>query len=149
MYCSLLAQQAGCSGEAVQLAGANKNSRLSRSAVAAWCWQNGSSLAACTVTAGVQLGPFLLTASLVPECLDFASVRLPPQKILGCSAQKGWRALSALTELGDGLPACSSAGNSDRMGLCVSGLTNSQSMWLIAGGCEGLDEGVPFPSLMF
>lgn len=33
----------------------------------------------------------------------------------------------------------SSAGNSDRMGLCVSGLTNSQGMWLINRGCEGVE----------
>lgn len=82
MYCSLLFSKQ-CSGDAVQLARAD---RLSRSAVAARRWQNGSSLAACTApAAGVQLGPFLLTASLVPECLNFASVRLHKNLRLLCS----------------------------------------------------------------
>lgn len=79
--------------------------------------KNGISYAACSVTAGVQLGAFLITASSAYECLDFVSVRFVPQKKLELSCQEGLEGVDSTCQTGCwGLPAHTSAVNSEGRG---------------------------------
>lgn len=82
---------------------------LSRSAVVACCCKNGLSQA-------VELGAFMVTASLAHECLDLASVRLPPKYLTLFCPEGLESAVSMHQNMCWSLPAHSFAGKSEGTG---------------------------------